>query len=79
MSSVDELFPLYGVNHVSDTLLNNSRFPGSHIIFVIFVKYFIIFIKFPSGNKNGRDVDFLARNKFIKYRSDSSSKHAFCM
>ena len=75
---MDELFPLYGVNPVSDTLLNKSRFPGSHIIFVIFVKYFIIFIKFSSRNKDGRDVAFLARNKFIKYRSDSSSKHAFC-
>ena len=78
MSSVDELFPLYGVNHVSDTLLNNCRFPGSRIIFVNFVKYFIIFIKFPSRNKDGRNVAFLARKKFNKYRSDSSSKHAFC-
>ena len=78
MYSVDELFPYYGVNHVSDTLLNNSRFPRSHIIFVIFVKYFIIFIKFPSRNKDGKDVAFLARNKFIKYRSDCCSKHAFC-
>ncbi len=75
---MDELFPLYGVNHVSDTLLNNSRFPGSHIIFVIFVKYFIIFIKLPSKNKDDRDVAFLSSKMFIKYRSDSSSKHAFC-
>ena len=48
MSSMDELLSLYGINHLSDTLLNSSRFPGSRVIFIVFVEYFFIRIEFPS-------------------------------
>ena len=75
---MDELLSLYGINHVSDTLLNSSRFPCIRVIFIVFVEYFIIRIEFPSRNNDGWSVTFLARNKFIKYGSDSSSKHDFC-
>ena len=78
MSSIDELLFQYGINHVSDTFLNSSRFPGSRLIFAVFVEYFFIRIEFPSRNNDGWSVTFLARYRFIKYGSDSSSKHDFC-